>query len=172
MQHKFFHGLDPVFAHVNATIKTVTPKIFQFLDSVIKRLCRDMPATNAAHVNVSNVFASMSILIGRTTSLHKDRDSNPDLVETSITFGNYVGGDFLLPELGVVAAFGPGSFAMFRGRTFLHGVSEWAALKPGDERRCLVSYIDEDVHDSLMSKRTGKPLEHLKPPVQISPRIV
>lgn len=171
MQHNFFHDLDPVFAHVNAAAKVVTPKIYDFLEWVVQRLCQEMPATNSAHANIRNIFASMSILIGSATGLHKDSNSDPDLVETSITFGNYIGGNFLLPELGVTAALGPRLFPMFFKRSFLHGVATWAPLSPGDQRRCLVSYIDQDVHELLKSRQTGQPLVHKKVPIQSSPRV-
>lgn len=160
-QQDFFRATGPVFSQVNATMQAVIPDIHGHIKRLMHRLSNDVSTTNSAHANNQSIFPSVTILIDRETGIHRDTGSNANLVETSVTFGDYQGGNFLLPQLGVVAKFGPGSIAIFRGKAFDHGVGAWS----GAERGCFVSYVHAAVFDSLKT-RSRQEFQNREPPRQ------
>lgn len=150
--------MSTVFSQINATMEAILPELFKHVSCFMQKLKNQEADAQSAHSNNDSIFPSMSILINRQTGLHTDSGSDANLVETSVTFGDYEGGEFLLPQLDVEAKFGPGSLAIFRGKAFSHGVKEWT----GVERRCIVSYVHADVFDSLQT-RSMKDFTRRKP---------
>lgn len=141
---KFFQNMSTIFGQINATIEATIPQLLKHMSCFMQKLV-NQEADAPAYSNNNSIFPLMSILINWQTGLHTDSGSNANLVETSVTFGNYEGGKFLFPQLDVEANFGPGSFAVFCSKAFTHGVKEWTRV----ERRCIVLYVHADVFDSL-----------------------
>jgi hypothetical protein len=90
-------------------------------------------------------FPAMCIAFDRTTGRHRDQNGCHHGVDVMYPLGDFSGGDFCLPELGISFRWTPGCLAAIDGRTFTHEVFDWS----GEERICVIHFIRRFVLDHL-----------------------
>lgn len=88
-------------------------------------------------------FNAMTVVSNRTTPLHRDTGSRAAWSDLLLALGQYEDGRLLLPPLGIVYRYNPGTIVCFSGTAFEHG-----ATCVGN-RACVVFYMKDNVMNRL-----------------------
>lgn len=132
------------FTHrISQEMKVLDPYVYQYGMALQAKTAAANAACEAAQAPWhGSMYSTHSIVYNRSTGLHRDRHNPPALMDTLLVGGDFTGGDFLVPELGLRIPYGPGTLLISRGGCMVHGVADWEPVGNG-KRYALASYIQE-----------------------------
>lgn len=138
--HNLVNDVNTVLQKVNAVLQSIVPAEFDHLQRAMD-VIKGHPPSARAHEGNPTPFPSIAVLSQRQTKTHYDRNGHLYMVDCIVTAGDYSGGEFRMPELGLTAEYGPGSLIIFRGRLFKHSVAPWS----GPSRKCICLFTWQSV---------------------------
>ena len=113
------------------------------------------PGMLAALENWSTVFTNISLIVNRSTPLHRDPHSRADWYDMLVSVSNYDDCALDIPSLGIQVLYNPGTAVAFSSWLFQHGVNEVDGA-----RCCLAYYMRDNIHHWL---RVPRPLDWVTP---------
>jgi len=113
------------------------------------------PGMLAALSHWSTVFTNISLIVNRSTPLHRDPHSRADWYDMLVSVSNYDDCALDIPSLGIQVLYNPGTAVAFSGQLFQHGVNEVDRA-----RCCLAYYMRDNIHHWL---RVPQPLDWVMP---------
>jgi hypothetical protein len=110
-------------------------------------------ATNSldqARLLWSSPFTAFSVISNRETEVHRDGKGFAPFYDLLATVGNYTGGRFEVPGIGLRFRYDPGTMMGLCGKALEHGVAE----VDGD-RFCVVQFFHRKVLEFFQSDFSG-----------------
>jgi hypothetical protein len=142
---KFLDQKAPSDDRIAHLLSLAYPQLIVVLKSLKNELCKQPSPICDIMKHWNSPFPAMCIAFDRTTGRHRDKNGCFHGVDVMYPLGDFSGGDFCLPELGITFKWTPGCFAAVDGRTFTHEVMDWS----GKERICVIHFIRRFILDHL-----------------------
>ncbi|KIM65639.1 hypothetical protein SCLCIDRAFT_112476, partial [Scleroderma citrinum Foug A] len=109
----------------------------------------------AALANWSTIFTNVSVIVNRSTPLHRDPHSQSNWYDLLVSVGKYDDCALHIPTLRIQVLYTPSTIIAFSGCLLQHGVNEVDGV-----RCCLAYYMRDNIHHWL---RVPCPLHWVTP---------
>ena len=101
-------------------------------------------------------WAHRALLFNLETHAHRDlRDDRNGYAVISV-FGSFVGGDFVVPSLGLKFSFQPGDVIFIKGQMLQHFITPWSGETDKGERFCITHFRHQSLVDSVAKASQAK----------------
>ena len=94
-------------------------------------------------------WAHRALLFNLETHAHRDLRDNRDGYAVIAVFGSFVGGDFVVPALGLKFSFQPGDVIFIKGQMLQHFITRWSGRTDKGERFCITHFTHQALIDSV-----------------------
>jgi hypothetical protein len=141
---------------INQAMALVHPAQFS-LSLAARDELRKMPLTKALASQWESIFTAISLIINRTTVVHRDSRSDQAWYDFLLTLGSYRYAEMELRELGLRLSYTPGTAVAFCANVFEHSVAGWG---PGD-RICYAFFNRKVVLERFGENKAGWMTENI-----------
>lgn len=142
--------IRPASGVMGALLGVIHPDLYDAGIQALRTIIQD-PTVVKEHSAVLNLltawtspYSAYSVISNRVTDIHRDVYARPEWYDLLATLGNYSGGRFELPGIGITLDYPPGTLVGICGKVLMHGVPE-----VNGSRVCIAHYMRDDVHDML-----------------------
>jgi hypothetical protein len=114
--------LASLSCRVNAILEHLDPEHYQEAVKINEQLKKLSPGMWALSFIDPLVYQNREILFNKMSSQHTDKQDPPLGWAILAGFGDYVGGEMKLPQLGLTIRYEPGDIIAIRGRVLRHEI--------------------------------------------------
>jgi len=105
--------------------------------------------TQACMTDELECWAHRAFLFNQETRAHRDARDNRFGYAVLTTFGAFMGGEFVVPQLGLKFRHQPGDVIFIRGHQLCHFITPWEPEGDNGERFCITHFTHQSLIDSV-----------------------
>jgi hypothetical protein len=105
--------------------------------------------TNICKTSEYECWAHRALLFNQETRTHRDCRDAIFGYTVIVAFGSFIGGEFVLPQLGLKFPHQPGDVIFVKGQLLQHFVTQWKPRVKGGERFCITHFTHQNLIDSV-----------------------